>query len=213
MTQAGRDGLAGRRLSGAPWRIHLVTDADCGYTLEEIRAVPGSHILYAELHQRPTDDRRQRSLPAIAVMRSTDELPAVGQAFTPEILTEAVRGTTALSTGRVEMVWEEPPSLLIDEELRERVDDLLSGRVSPSDCLDLRATLATAVSALVPRVERRRRRGRERRPDWETLVDDDLAGVPAEWIEDLAAVRQALDEIDAALATNDTHRRISREDE
>ena len=206
MTQAGRDGLAERRLRGTPRRIHLVTDADCGYTLEEIRAVPGSHILYAELHQRPTDDRRQRSLPAIAVMRSTAELPTVGREFTPEILTDAVRGTTALSTGRVEMVWEEPPSRLIDEELREQVDDLLAGRVSPSDCTDLRATLATTVSALVLRVERRRR-GRGRRPDWETLVDDDLAGVPAEWIEDLAAVRQELDEIDAALATKDAHHR------
>ena len=208
MTQTGQDRLAERRLRGVPRRIHFITDADCGYTLDQIRAVPGSHILYAELHQRPTDDHRQRSLPAIAVMRSADELPTVGRAFSPEILTAAIRGTAALSTGRVEIVWEEPPSRLLDEGLRQRVDALLSGRSSPSDCIDLRATLATAVSTLAPHVEWRRRQG-PGRPDWETLVDDDLAGVPAEWIEDLAAARQALDELDAAPLTKDVCRRTS----
>jgi hypothetical protein len=208
MILAGQDRLADLRLRGVSRRMHFITDADCGYTLENIRAVPGSHMLYAELHQRPTDDHRQRSLPAIAVMRSTDELPTVGRAFSPQILTAAIRGTAVLSTGRVEIVWEDPPSRLLDEGLRQRVDALLSGRISPTDCIDLRATLATAVSTLSPRVECRRRH-RRGHSDWETLVDDDLAGVPAEWIEDLADARQALDELDAGSRAEDAHRRTS----
>ncbi len=202
MTPAGQNGRGERRLRGVPGRIHFITDADCGYTLQQIRAVPGSDILYAELHQRPTDGRRQRALPALAIMRSLDELPTVGHAFTPEILADALRGTAALSTGRVEIVWEEPPSGL-DEGLRQQVDDLLIGRLSPSECVDLRAPLSSVVSNLTPRVERRRRQEHGRRSDWEALVDDDLAGVPAEWVEDLAAARQALYEIDAALAMED----------
>jgi hypothetical protein len=208
MILTGQDRLAHLRLRGVARRMHFITDADCGYTLENISEVPGSHILYAELHQRPTDDHRQGSLPAIAVMRSSDELPTVGRAFSPQILTPALRGTAALSTGLVEIVWEDPPSRLLDEELRQQVDALLSGRISPSECIDLRAPLATAVSTLAPRVECRRRRGRDHL-DWEALVDEDLAGVPAEWIEDLADAREALDALEAAPRAKYAHQRMS----
>ncbi|NLE22941.1 MAG: hypothetical protein GX624_09205 [Actinobacteria bacterium] len=199
MIPTGQDRRGERRLRAVPRRIHFITDADCGYTLQQIRAVPDSDILYAELHQRPTDGRRQRALPALAIMRSPDELPTVGRAFTPEILADALRGTAPLHTGRVEIVWEEPPSGLLDEELRQELDDLLTGRLSASECVDLRARLVSVISSLAARVEQRRPDDAPR-PDWEAHVDDDLAGVPAEWVEDLAAARQALHEIDDALA-------------
>ncbi len=108
MIQAQQDRMAGRRHRPMPRRVHFITDADRGYTLEQIRSAPGSAIVYGELHQRPTDERLQRSLPAIAIMRTADELPVVGRSFSPEILNDAVRGTAVLHTGRVEIVWEDP---------------------------------------------------------------------------------------------------------
>jgi hypothetical protein len=172
MTQAQQHSLAGRRQSRVPRRVHFITDSDCGYTLEQIRTAPGSGILYAELHQRPTDEQRQRSLPAIAIMRTADELPAIGRSFSPEILSEAIRGTAILGTGRVEIVWEEPPSRLIDE------------------------------AEAAARVERSPRPTRGEGPGWGDAIDDDLAGVPPQWVDDLATARQVLVEIDAAHAAD-----------
>jgi hypothetical protein len=90
-----------------PLRMHFITDSDRGYTLSGIRSVRGSDIIYAELHERPTDERPQRVLPAIAIMRTADDLPTVGRPFSPEIVTDLTRGTTVLRTGRVEVVTEE----------------------------------------------------------------------------------------------------------
>jgi hypothetical protein len=90
-----------------PLRMHFVTDADRGYTLEGLRSVRGSDIIYGELHERPTDERPQRLLPAIAIMRTADDLPTVGRPFSPEIVTDLTRGTTVLRTGCVEVVTNE----------------------------------------------------------------------------------------------------------
>ena len=90
-----------------PLQVHFITDSDRGYTLSGIRSVRGSDIVYGELHERPTDERPQRVLPAIAIMRTADDLPTVGRPFSPEIVTDLTRGTTILRTGRVEIVTEE----------------------------------------------------------------------------------------------------------
>lgn len=90
-----------------PLRVHFITDSDRGYTLEGLRSVRGSDIIYGELHERPTDERPQRLLPAIAIMRTADDLPTVGRPFSPEIVSDLTRGTTVLRTGRVEIVTEE----------------------------------------------------------------------------------------------------------
>jgi hypothetical protein len=180
-----------------PQRVHFITDSDCGYTLKQIRFVPGGGTLYGELHQRPTDERLHRALPAIAIVRTPEELPTVGLSFSPEILTDVSRGTAVLHTGRVEIVSEEPPSRLLSKQLQRDVDALLSGRIAPSDCVGLRESLETVVSAAAARIERRGEGGRACRPDWTCLVDEDLAGVPRQWIEDLATARQALAEISA----------------
>jgi hypothetical protein len=180
-----------------PQRVHFITDSDCGYTLNQIRFAPGGGILYGELHQRPTDEHLHRALPAIAIVRTPEELPTVGLRFSPEILTDVSRGTAVLHTGRVEIVSEEPPSRLMSELLRRDVDALLSGRIASSDCAGLRESLEAAVSAAAARIERGGAAGRACRPDWTCLVDDDLAGVPRQWIEDLASARQALAELDA----------------
>ncbi len=95
------------RDSSLPPRMHFVTDSDRGYTLEGLRSVRGSDIIYGELHERPTDQRPQRLLPAIAIMRTADDLPTVGRPFSPEIVTDLTRGTTVLRTGRVEVVTNE----------------------------------------------------------------------------------------------------------
>ena len=89
---------------GLPRRVHFITDADRGYTLKRIRTVAGSGIIYGELHERPTDERPQPLLPAVAIMRTPDDLPTVGRPFSPEIVTDMTRGTTVLRTGLVEIV-------------------------------------------------------------------------------------------------------------
>jgi len=94
-----------------PLRVHFITDSDRGYTLSGLRSVRGSDIIYGELHERPTDERPQRVLPAIAIMRTADDLPTVGRPFSPEIVTDLTRGTTVLRTGRVEIVTEEDAAL------------------------------------------------------------------------------------------------------
>ena len=90
-----------------PLCVHFITDADRGYTLSGLRSVHGSDIIYGELHERPTDERPQPVLPAIAIMRTADDLPTVGRPFSPEIVTDLTRGTTVLRTGRVEIVTKE----------------------------------------------------------------------------------------------------------
>ena len=90
-----------------PVRVHFITDSDRGYTLEGLRSVRGSDIIYGELHERPTDERPQRLLPALAIMRTADDLPTVGRPFSPEIVADLTRGTTVLRTGRVEIVTED----------------------------------------------------------------------------------------------------------
>lgn len=203
MVQTQQDRLAGRRHTCVPRRVHFITDTDCGYTLEQIRQAPGSGILYAELHQRPTDETLLRSLPAIAIMRTADELPAVGRSFRPEILNDAVRGTAVLHTGRVEIVWEDPPSGFVDDAVRRQMDALLCGGMPASDCDGLKRTLAAVVAEAAAHVERGRSTGHEERLDWADAIDDDLAGVPPQWVEDLATARQVLVEIDAARAGDD----------
>jgi len=94
-----------------PLRVHFITDSDRGYTLSGLRSVRGSDIIYGELHERPTDERPQRVLPAIAIMRTADDLPTVGRPFSPEIVTDLTRGTTVLRTGCVEIVTEEDAAL------------------------------------------------------------------------------------------------------
>ena len=93
--------------SAVPRRVHFITDSDRGYTLEQIRTVRGSDIIYGELHERPTDEQPHRLLPAIAIMRTVDDLPTVGRPFSPEIVTDITRGTTVLRTGLVEIVSED----------------------------------------------------------------------------------------------------------
>ena len=172
----------GRRHTCAPRRVHFITDADCGYTLEQIRTAPGSSILCAELHQRPTDERRQRTLPAIAIMRSADELPAVGRSFSPEILSDAIRGTAVLHTGCVEIVWEDPPAL---------------------DRGGLRENLAAVMAEAAAHVGQVRSPGGEEVPGGDDATDDEIAGVPPQWVEDLAAARRVLVEIAAGRAGDD----------
>ena len=92
---------------GLPRRVHFITDADRGYTLKRIRTLAGSGIIYGELHERPTDEQPQPLLPAVAIMRTPDDLPTVGRPFSPEIVTDMARGTTVLRTGLVEIVTEE----------------------------------------------------------------------------------------------------------
>jgi len=135
-------------------------------------------------------------------MRTADELPVIGRSFSPEIVNEAIRGTAVLHTGRVEIVWEEPPSRLVDEAVRQQMDALLSGSTSASDCGCLKETLAAVVAEAAAHVERSRRQTRGEGPGWGDAVDDDLAGGPPQWIEDLATARQVLLEIDAAHATD-----------
>jgi hypothetical protein len=203
MVEAQQDRLAGCRDARVPRRVHFITDADCGYTLAPLRRAPGSGILYAELHQRPTDEQRQRSLPAIAIMRTADELPAAGRSFSPEIVSDAIRGTAVLHTGRVEIVWEDPPSHLVDESVRRQMDALLCGTLPASDRDHLKETLTPVVAEAAARIEHGRTPDHEEGPDWAGAVDDDLAGVPPLWIEDLAAARQVLVEIAAARAGDD----------
>jgi hypothetical protein len=95
------------RLRPLPRRVHFVTDADRGYTLDEIHAVEGTGIIYSELHERVTDADRLSILPAVAIMRTADDLPAVGRDFTPEIVSHLTRGTNVLNAGRVEAMMEE----------------------------------------------------------------------------------------------------------
>ena len=90
-----------------PRRVHFITDADRGYTLARIRTIPGSGIIYSELYERPTDEKPQPILPAVAIMRTPDDLPTVGRQFSPEIVTDRTRGTCVLRTGLVEIVTEE----------------------------------------------------------------------------------------------------------
>ena len=96
------------RLHPLPRRVHFVTDTDRGYTLNEIHAVEGTDIIYSELHERLTDTDRLSILPAVAIMRTADDLPAVGRDFTPEIVSQLTRGTNVLNAGRVEAMTEEP---------------------------------------------------------------------------------------------------------
>jgi hypothetical protein len=96
------------RLHPLPRRVHFVTDTDRGYTLDEIHAVEGSGIIYSELHERATDEGRTAILPAVAIMRTADDLPEVGREFTPEIVSHLTRGTNVFRTGRVEALMEEP---------------------------------------------------------------------------------------------------------
>lgn len=90
-----------------PLRVHFITDADRGYTLERLRTIQGSGIIYGELHERPTDEQPQPILPALAIIRTQDDLPSVGREFSPEIVTDRTRGTCILRTGLVEIVTEE----------------------------------------------------------------------------------------------------------
>ena len=106
------------RDSSLPPRMHFVTDSDRGYTLEGLRSVRGSDIIYGELHERPTDQRPQRLLPAIAIMRTADDLPTVGRPFSPEIVTDLTRGTTVLRTGRVEAVTDEAATVTVSPKPR-----------------------------------------------------------------------------------------------
>jgi hypothetical protein len=91
-----------------PRRIHFVTDTDRGFTLDQIHIVEGSDIIYSELHERLTDGDRIPVLPAVAIMRTLDDLPAVGRDFNPEIVSELTRGTNVFCAGRVEALTEEP---------------------------------------------------------------------------------------------------------
>jgi hypothetical protein len=91
-----------------PRRIHFVTDADRGYTLDQIHAVEGSGIIYSELHERAGDADHIAVLPAVAIMRTADDLPAIGRDFTPEIVSDITRGTNVFCAGRVEALTEEP---------------------------------------------------------------------------------------------------------
>lgn len=180
----------------SPLRVHFITDADRGYTLSQIRVAPDGGLLYGELHQRPTDERLHRALPAVAILRSADELPTVGRRFRPEILSSIARSTVVLDTGRVEIVWEDPPSHILDPGLQARVDDFLKGRTPADEYAGLREALAGAVAGAVTRL------GPPPDPDdrstgWMDSVDADLAGLPVGWVQDLADARRVLEEIDA----------------
>ncbi len=96
------------RLHPLPRRVHFVTDTDRGYTLDQIHAVEGTGIIYSELHERVTDADKLSVLPAVAIMRTAEDLPAVGRDFTPEIVSHLTRGTNVLNAGRVEALMEEP---------------------------------------------------------------------------------------------------------
>jgi hypothetical protein len=96
------------RLHPLPRRGPFVTDADRGYTLDQIHAVEGTGMIYSELHERATDTDRLSILPAVAIMRTADDLPVVGRDFTPEIVSHLTRGTNVLNAGRVEALMEEP---------------------------------------------------------------------------------------------------------
>jgi hypothetical protein len=76
-----------------PLRVHFVTDADRGYTLEQIHSIEGSGIIYSELHERATDADELSILPATAIMRTAGDLPDVGRPFTPEIVSHLTRET------------------------------------------------------------------------------------------------------------------------
>ena len=91
-----------------PRRIHFVTDTDRGFTLDHIHAVAGSDLIYSELHERVTDSHLIPVLPAVAIFRTTDDLPAVGLDFSPEIVSVITRGTNVFCAGRVEALAEEP---------------------------------------------------------------------------------------------------------
>ena len=90
-----------------PRRVYFVTDADRGYTLDRIHAVEGSDIVYGELHQRGTDEDKVPLLPALAIMRTSADLPEVGRDFTPELVSHLTRGTTVFKAGGVEALMEE----------------------------------------------------------------------------------------------------------
>jgi hypothetical protein len=90
-----------------PLRVHFVTDADRGYTLDQIHAIEGSGMIYSELHERATDADQLSILPAIAIMRTADDLPCVGRPFTPEIVSHLTQGTNVFKCGRVEALTEE----------------------------------------------------------------------------------------------------------
>lgn len=125
------DHRSGQRDAGdhrVPLMVHFITDSDRGYTLSGIRSVHGSDIVYGELHERPTDERPQRLLPAIAIMRTADDLPTVGRPFSPEIVTDLTRGTTVLRTGRVEIVTEEDAA-----RAHEPAERPAAGRPAPAD--------------------------------------------------------------------------------
>jgi hypothetical protein len=91
-----------------PRRVHFVTDTERGYTLDQIRFVEGSDMVYSELHERATDRQQLAILPAVAIMRTPDELPQVGRDFTPEVVSELTQGTNLFNAGRVEALTEEP---------------------------------------------------------------------------------------------------------
>jgi len=91
-----------------PRRVHFVTDTDRGYTLDQIHAIEGSGIIYSELHERATDKAQAAILPAVAIMRTADDLPRVGRPFTPEIVSHLTRGTNVFQAGCVEALTEEP---------------------------------------------------------------------------------------------------------
>ena len=97
-----------RHVHPLPRRVHFVTDNDRGFTLNEIHVVEGSDIIYSELHERVTDLDRLAVLPAVAIMRTADELPVVGREFCPEIVSQLTRGTNVFHSGRVEALVEEP---------------------------------------------------------------------------------------------------------
>jgi hypothetical protein len=170
---------------GLPQRVHFITDSDRGYTLTSIRRVPGSDIIYSELAERPTDDHQLAVLPAVAIMRTADDLPAVGREFTPEIVSDLIRGTGVLRTGVVEFVSEDLPKGLLDERLRAQIAGFFAGVLTPGDCAALRERLRGLVQYAADEAARRER----------ASIDQMLTEA---WIGDLAAARRVIDEIDAA---------------
>ena len=164
-----------------PQRVHFITDTDCGFTLERIRLAPDGGILYGELHQRPTDERLLAALPAIAIMRTLDELPSVGRRFRPEILSAIARATLVLDTGRVEIVSEDCPSRLMSRGLQTRAEAFLTGCLAPDEYGDLRESLAAALSKAAKRIELRHRPRDEGAPSWTRFIDEDLVRLPMDW--------------------------------
>ena len=80
------------------------------------------------------------------------------------------------------------------------MDALLSGRASASDCGGLKETLAAVVAEAAAHLGQAVAGGEEV-PGGDDAMDDEIAGVPPQWVEDLAAARRVLVEIAAGRAT------------